>query len=111
MGLCGEESLLTFGIEPGMSSCFAREHGYMLRQVVANAPFLIRPGERVPNFASHVLGFVELALRGPCSGIGKPEFLKDLGSDVGRRRRTQEDRYVHTVKRGRIESLPGCYHD
>ena len=78
---------------------------------MANAPFLTWPGERVPNFASHVLGFVESALRGPCSGIGKPESLKNLGSDVGRRRRTQEDRYVHTLTHGRIEFLQGRYHD
>ncbi|WP_300332262.1 type II toxin-antitoxin system YoeB family toxin [Accumulibacter sp.] len=82
-----------------------------LRQVVANAPFLTWAGERVPNLASRMLGFVESALRDLYTGIGKPEFLKDLGSDVGRRRRTQEDRYVHTLTHGRIEFLQGRYHD
>ena len=43
-------------------------------------------------------------------GIGKPEPLKYLGSDVWSRRITQEHRFVYLVKADRVEFLQGRYH-
>lgn len=57
-----------------------------------------------------LLGLVEAALRDPFTGIGKPEPLKYLGSDVWSRRLTQEHRVVYLVKPERVEFLQGRYH-
>ncbi len=60
--------------------------------------------------ARRLLELVEAALRDPFAGIGKPEPLKYLGSDVWSRRITQEHRCVYLVKTDRIEFLQGRYH-
>jgi toxin YoeB len=60
--------------------------------------------------AKRLLELVEAALRDPFAGIGKPEPLKYLGSDVWSRRITQEHRCVYLVKSDRIEFLQGRYH-
>jgi toxin YoeB len=57
-----------------------------------------------------LLEVVAAALRDPFAGIGKPEPLKYLGSDVWSRRITQEHRCVYLVKADRIEFLQGRYH-
>ncbi|MDR0479861.1 MAG: Txe/YoeB family addiction module toxin [Burkholderiaceae bacterium] len=57
-----------------------------------------------------LLDLVEAALRDPFEGIGKPEPLKFLVSDVWSRRITQEHRCVYLVKVDRIEFLQGRYH-
>jgi len=53
---------------------------------------------------------VKATLRDPFEGIGNPEPLKYLGSDVWSRRITQEHRCVYLVKADRIEFLQGRYH-
>ena len=60
--------------------------------------------------ALRILDLVEVILRDPLAGIGKPEPLKYLGADVWSRRLTQEHRVVYLVKHERIEFLQGCYH-
>ena len=60
--------------------------------------------------AKRLLDLVEAALRDPFDGIGKPEPLKFLGSDIWSRRLTQEHRCVYLVKADRIEFLQGRYH-
>ena len=60
--------------------------------------------------AKRLLDLVKAILRDPFQGIGKPEPLKYLGSDVWSRRITQEHRCVYLVKTDRIEFLQGRYH-
>jgi len=60
--------------------------------------------------AKRLLELMHDALRDPFDGIGKPEPLKYLGSDVWSRRITQEHRCVYLVKADRTEFLQGRYH-
>ena len=60
--------------------------------------------------AKRFVELVKAALRDPFKGIGNPEPLKYLGSDVWSRRITQEHRCVYLVKADRIEFLQGRYH-
>lgn len=60
--------------------------------------------------AKRLLDLVEAVLRDPFTGIGKPEPLKYLGSDIWSRRLTQEHRCVYLVKCDRVEFLQGRYH-
>ena len=60
--------------------------------------------------AKRLLDLVKAAPRDPVKGIGKPEPLKYLGSDVWSRRITQEHRCVYLVKADQIEFLQGRYH-
>lgn len=60
--------------------------------------------------AARLLDLVQSVLRDPFAGIGKPEPLKYLGSDVWSRRLTQEHRCVYLVKQDRVEFLQGRYH-
>jgi toxin YoeB len=60
--------------------------------------------------AKRLLDIVEAVLRDPFSGIGKPEPLRYMGSDVWSRRLTQEHRCVYVVKKGRVDFLQGRYH-
>lgn len=60
--------------------------------------------------ARRLLDIVEAVLRSPFEGIGKPEPLKYLGSDVWSRRLTQEHRCVYLVRHDRVVFLQGRYH-
>jgi toxin YoeB len=60
--------------------------------------------------AKRLLDLVKAALRDPFKGIGNPEPLRYLGSDVWSRHMTQEHRCVYRVKADRIEFLQGRYH-
>lgn len=60
--------------------------------------------------AKRLLELIKATLRDPFKGIGSPEPLKYLGSDVWSRRITQEHRCVYLVKTERIEFLQGRYH-
>ena len=60
--------------------------------------------------AKRLLELVIAVLRDPFKGIGNPEPLKYLGSDVWSRRITQEHRCVYLVKADRVEFLQGRYH-
>jgi toxin YoeB len=56
------------------------------------------------------MDLVEAVLRDPYSGIGKPEPLRYLASDIRSRRLTQERRCVYVVKKERVDFLQGRYH-
>jgi len=60
--------------------------------------------------ALRALKIVEEILRDPFHGIGKPEPLKYLGSDIWSRRLTQEHRIVYLVSKIRIDFLQARYH-
>ena len=60
--------------------------------------------------AKRLLQLVQAVLEDPFDGIGKPEPLKYLGSDVWSRKITQEHRCVYLVKADRVEFLQGRYH-
>jgi len=53
---------------------------------------------------------VEAIIRDPFQGLGKPEPLKRLGSNMWSRRLTQEHRVVYHVSAGRITFLQARYH-
>lgn len=59
--------------------------------------------------AKRLLELVKATLRDPVKGIGNPEPLKYLGSDVWSRRITQEHRCVYLAKADRVEFLQGRY--
>ena len=63
-----------------------------------------------PRIARKILTLMEQALRDPFTGIGRPEPLKNLGSDIWSRRVTQADRLVYVVYDDRIEFLQSRYH-
>lgn len=60
--------------------------------------------------AKRLLELVQAILRDPFAGIGKPEPLKYLWSDVWSPRITQEHRCVYLVKVDCVEFLQGRYH-
>lgn len=62
------------------------------------------------KLAAKVLELIEAARRDPFTGIGKPEPLKNLGSDVWSRRITREDRLVYRVTDDFIDVLQARYH-
>lgn len=62
--------------------------------------------------AKCLLDLLKAILRDPFDGIGKPERLRYLGSDVWSRSITQEHRcvYLYLVRSDRVEFLQGRYH-
>lgn len=60
--------------------------------------------------ALRAFDLIEAILRDPFQGIGKPEPLKHLGSDVWSRRITEEHRVVYVVSDDRIDFLQCRYH-
>lgn len=62
------------------------------------------------KLATRTLDLIESARRDPFDGLGKPEPLRHLGSDVWRRRITQEDRLVYRVHADYIDILQARYH-
>ncbi len=62
------------------------------------------------KLALRVLDLVEAVLREPFVGIGKPEPLRYLGSDVWSRRISQEHRLVYLASSDRVEFLQARYH-
>ena len=60
--------------------------------------------------ALRALDLVEAILKDPFAGMGKPEPLKGLGSDVWSRRLTEEHRIVYLVGNDRIDFLQARYH-
>lgn len=69
--------------------------------------YWVREDRRI---AGKVLDLIESALRDPFTGIGKPEPLRNLGSDVWSRRITREDRLVYRVTNELIDVLQARYH-
>jgi toxin YoeB len=60
--------------------------------------------------ALRLLDLIEAIVRDPFVGIGKPEPLRHLGSDLWSRRLTQEHRVVYRVLANRIDFLQARYH-
>jgi toxin YoeB len=60
--------------------------------------------------AKRVLELIEAARRDPLAGIGKPEPLRHLGSDVWSRRITKTDRLVYRVLDSSIDVLQARFH-
>jgi toxin YoeB len=60
--------------------------------------------------ALRVLELVEAVIRGPFTGIGKPEPLRFVLSGCWSRRITQEHRLVYRVSENRIDFLQARYH-
>ena len=60
--------------------------------------------------ALRVLDLVDVIVRDPFRGIGKPEPLKYLAPGVWSRRLTQEHRVVYLVREARIDFLQARYH-
>lgn len=60
--------------------------------------------------ALRILELVEMILRDPFTGIGKPEPLKFVLAGCWSRRITQEHRLVYRVTENRIDFLQARYH-
>lgn len=60
--------------------------------------------------ALRVLDLVESIVRDPFGGMGKPEPLRNMGSDVWSRRVTMEHRIVYEVQADRVYFLQARYH-
>jgi toxin YoeB len=60
--------------------------------------------------ALRIFQLIEAILRDPFQGIGKPEPLKFLGSNVRSRRITQEHRLVYVVGNERVDFVQAQYH-
>jgi toxin YoeB len=63
-----------------------------------------------PRVALRLLDLVEVVMRDPFRGIGKPEPLKNLGADTWSRRITQEHRLVYRIFGDRVEFLQARCH-
>lgn len=62
------------------------------------------------NVALRVLRLIDAAQRTPFVGLGKPEPLEHIGSDVWSRRITRRDRLVCRVTQTHIDVLQARYH-
>jgi toxin YoeB len=60
--------------------------------------------------ALRVFALIEAIMRDPFDGIGKPEPLRHLGSNIWSRRITGEDRLVYLVTDERVHLLQARYH-
>lgn len=60
--------------------------------------------------ASRLMRIVREIMRTPFEGIGKPEPLRYLGSNVWSRRLNSEHRVVYVVHDDRIEFIAARYH-
>jgi len=60
--------------------------------------------------ALRVFHLIEVVLRDPFTGIGKPEPLKYLLAGAWSRRITQEHRLVYRVSANRVDFLQARYH-
>jgi toxin YoeB len=62
------------------------------------------------KIALRILDLIEVILRDPFTGIGKPEPLKYVLAGSWSRRITQEHRLVYRVSGHRIDFLQAKYH-
>jgi toxin YoeB len=63
-----------------------------------------------PRLWERLWDLIESIVQDPFSGIGKPEPLKHLGSNLWSRRINLEHRLVYRVERNRILFLQARYH-
>lgn len=66
--------------------------------------------ERVPREAAKILDLVTAVMRDPFKGIGKPEPLKYMDSDVWSRRIDLEHRFIYRVGQHQIDFLACRFH-
>ena len=66
--------------------------------------------QRDRHVALRVLRLIDAAQRTPFAGLGKPEPLEHIGSDVWSRRITHRDRLVYRVTQTHIDVLQARYH-
>jgi len=69
--------------------------------------FWVETNRRV---ALRVLDLVEVVMRDPFQGVGKPEPLKYVLAGAWSRRVTEEHRLVYAVRADRIDFLQARYH-
>jgi toxin YoeB len=81
--------------------------GSFQRQFVEDLQHWVREDRKL---ALRVLDLVTVILRDPFHGVGKPEPLRHLGSDVWSRRIDQANRLVYVVYRDRVDFLQARYH-
>jgi len=60
--------------------------------------------------AMRAFDLIEVIMRDPFTGIGKPEPLKYLAPACWSRRLTQEHRIVYRASQGRVDFLQARYH-
>jgi toxin YoeB len=63
-----------------------------------------------PKIAAKLITLMDAVLPDPFDGVGKPEPLKQLGSNIWSRRLTEEHRMVYVVLDDRIVFVQGRYH-
>ena len=85
----------------------AERNAAFQRHFIEDLAYWVREDRKL---ALRVLDLVSAALRDPFSGIGKPELLKHLGSDVWSRRIDERHRLVYVVYRDRVDFLQARYH-
>ena len=85
----------------------ARRHSVFHKEFREDLRYWVETNRKV---ALRTLDLVEAILKDPFSGIGKPEPLKYLGSDIWSRRLTEEHRIVYLVSKDRIDFLQARYH-
>jgi toxin YoeB len=86
-------------VAPERSSVFEDEFREDVR-------YWVKTGRRI---AARLLDIVEAVMRDPFQGLGKPEPLKHLGSDIWSRRLTQEHCVVYLAQQDAIHFLKAEY--
>ena len=82
------------------------------RKIIFNKRFRedLRWWFRKDTKAKKILNLIESTTETPFEGLGKPEPLKHIASDVWSRRITAEHRFVYRVTDRFIEFLQARYH-
>jgi toxin YoeB len=81
---------------PGFSSQFKEDLGWWFKND--------------PKKASKILDLVTAVMQDPFQGIGKPESLKYVDSDIWSRRIDLEHRFIYRVSNNQIDFLAGRFH-
>lgn len=79
----------------------------MQLEALEDLRYCVREERRI---AVKVVDVIEAARVDPFGGIGKPEPLRNLGSDVWSRRITQHDRLVYRFTDASIDLLQARHH-
>ena len=81
---------------PGFSSQFKEDLGWWFKND--------------PKKASKILDLVTAVMEDPFKGIGKPELLKYVDSDIWSRRIDLEHRFIYRVSNNQIDFLACRFH-
>ena len=85
----------------------ARRHAVLQDECLEDLRYWVETNRKT---ALRVLDLMEVVLRDPFAGLGKPEPLKHLGGNVCSRRISEADRLVYEVFEDRVEFLQARYH-